>query len=307
MNEIEILLETTLRTLPPVLLAGLGGMLANRVGILNLGLEGMMLTGSFVGVIASYYTGSAYSALLIAGLASALVGLLFSLFTIRFKANPTVVGVAVNMLVAGLSTYFLSVLFGVRGSFSDGNIVGLPKISIPFLENIPILRIFNNQNLTVWLAIVFVAALQYVFYHTPLGLRIRATGQFPMAVTTAGVNVRAVQYGALVFGAFLCGLGGAHLSLGQLTMFTENMTSGRGFIALAAAIFGKNTPLGTLVGALLFSFTDGVTRKIQTSGFPSMLIDMIPYVVTVVTLWLVEARAAARRRSLLNAAGIKNK
>lgn len=303
MNGVETLLETALRTLPPVLLAGMGGMLANRIGILNLGLEGMMLTGSFVGVIASYYTGSAYAALLIAGLASALVGLLFSLFTIRFKANPTVVGVAINMLVAGLTTYFLSVLFGVRGAFSDNRIMGLPKINIPFLDNIPILRIFNNQNITVWLALIFVFALHYVFYHTSLGLRIRATGQFPMAVTTAGVNVKAIQYSALVFGGFLCGLGGAHLSLGQLSMFTENMTSGRGFIALAAAIFGKNTPLGTLLGALLFSFTDAVTRKIQTTGFPSMLIDMIPYIVTVVTLWIVEMRATAKRKMLLRVTG----
>lgn len=299
MNALETLLETTLRTLPPVLLAGMGGMLANRIGILNLGLEGMMLTGSFVGVIASYYTGSAYGALLIAGLASALVALIFSLFTIRFKANPTVVGVAVNMLIAGLSTYFLSVLFGVRGSFSDSNIVGLPKIALPGISEIPVLRAFNNQNLTVWLALLFVILLHYVFYHTSLGLRIRATGQFPMAVTTAGVNVKALQYGALVFGGFLCGLGGAHLSLGQLTLFTEDMTSGRGFIALAAAIFGKNTPVGTLIGALLFSFTDGVTRRIQTSGFPSMLIDMIPYIVTVVTLWIVEMRALSRRKKML--------
>ncbi len=299
MNALETLLETTLRTLPPVLLAGMGGMLANRIGILNLGLEGMMLTGSFVGVIASYYTGSAYGALLIAGLASALVALIFSLFTIRFKANPTVVGVAVNMLIAGLSTYFLSVLFGVRGSFSDSNIVGLPKIALPGISEIPVLRAFNNQNLTVWLALLFVILLHYVFYHTSLGLRIRATGQFPMAVTTAGVNVKALQYGALVFGGFLCGLGGAHLSLGQLTLFTEDMTSGRGFIALAAAIFGKNTPVGTLIGALLFSFTDGVTRRIQTSGFPSMLIDMIPYIVTVVTLWIVEMHALSRRKKML--------
>ena len=299
MNALETLLETTLRTLPPVLLAGMGGMLANRIGILNLGLEGMMLTGSFVGVIASYYTGSAYGALLIAGLASALVALIFSLFTIRFKANPTVVGVAVNMLIAGLSTYFLSVLFGVRGSFSDSNIVGLPKIALPGISEIPVLRAFNNQNLTVWLALLFVILLHYVFYHTSLGLRIRATGQFPMAVTTAGVNVKALQYGALVFGGFLCGLGGAHLSLGQLTLFTEDMTSGRGFIALAAAIFGKNTPVGTLIGALLFSFTDGVTRRIQTSGFPSMLIDMIPYIVTVVTLWIVEMRTLSRRKKML--------
>lgn len=299
MSTIEVFLVTTLRNLPPILLAGLCGALANRVGILNLGLEGMLLTGSFVGVIASYYTGSAMAALLIAGLAAALVGLLFATLCIRFKANPTIVGVSVNMLVSGMTTYFLNALFGVRGAFSDKRIVGLAKITIPGLDNIPLLRVFNNHNITVWIALLCVIVLHYVFYRTSLGLRIRATGQYPMAVTTAGVNVKLIQYCTLTFGGFLCGLGGAHLSLGQLTMYTENMTSGRGFIALAAAIFGKNTPLGTFLGAMLFSVADAITRKIQTMGFPTMLIDMIPYAVTIITLWLIEVNAVAKRKKKL--------
>lgn len=297
MSYLEVLLETTLRNLPPILLAGLGGMLANRVGVLNLGLEGMMLTGSFVGVIVSYYTHSAFLAIVLAGVAGAILGVLFSVLTLRFRANATVVGVSINMLALGLTTYLLSVLFGVRGSFSDTSIVPIPKINLMFLSNIPILRALNNHAVTVYIALLAVLILQYVMYKTALGLRLRATGYHKMAVTTAGVNSTGLQFGTLILSGFLCGLGGVHLSLGQLSMFTENMTSGRGFIAMAAAIFGRNTPSGTFLGSLLFSVADAVTRKAQTSGFPSMLVDMIPYIITVVTLWVVAARELRKRKA----------
>lgn len=296
MDYVTVLLQTTLRTFPPVLLAGLGGMLANRVGILNLGLEGTMLMGAFVGVIVSYFTGSIWLALLAAGVAGAAVGILFSVLTVRFKANATVVGIAVNLFSAGLTTYLLNVLFQVRGSFSDPAIVALPKINLPFLENIPLLGAFHGQAVTVWIALSMIAVMHVVMYHTALGLRIRATGCHPMAVTTAGCKTERIQYGALIFGSFLAGIGGVHLSLGQLTMFTEDMISGRGFIAFAAAIFGKDTPVGTFLGALLFSFADAGTRKIQTLGFPSSLLDTIPYIITVITLWIVAGREYGKKK-----------
>lgn len=296
MEYLEVLLQTTLRNLPPVLLAGLGGMLANRVGVLNLGLEGMMLMGSFVGVIVSFYTHSALLAILAAGLSGAVLGVIFAVLTLRFRANATVVGVSINMLALGLTTYLLSVMFGVRGSFSDTSIAAIQKVNLGFLAKVPILSAFNGQAVTVYLSLLIVILAQYVLYKTPLGLRIRATGYHKMAVTTAGVNSDGIQYGALILSGFLCGLGGVHLSLGQLTMFTENMTSGRGFIAMAATIFGRNTPVGTLLGSLLFSVADAVTRKAQTSGFPSMLVDMIPYLVTVITLWVVAANALRKNR-----------
>lgn len=300
MEYISILLETTLRTFPPLLLAGLGGMLANRVGILNLGLEGTMLTGAFTGVIVSYYTGSSWLALLAAGLSGALIGVIFSVLTVRFKANATVVGIAINLFASGLTTYFLTVLFHVRGSFSDPAIEGLQRINIPFLDKIPILSALDGQAVTVWIAIVMVIVMHIVMYHTALGLRIRATGYHPMAVTTAGCNMEALQYGGLIFGSFLAGIGGVHLSLGQLTMFTEDMTSGRGFIAFATAIFGRDTPVGTCLGALLFSFADAATMRAQTFGFPASLLDMIPYIITIITLWLVAQGLLAKRKRKLS-------
>lgn len=290
MELLETLLTTTLRMLPPILLAGLGGMLSSRVGLLNMGLEGMMLIGSFVAVVASYFSGSAYIGLLAAMAVSGIIGLLFAVFNIKFKANNIVVSVAINMLALGITKYLLRVFFGVSGAFSSPQIVGLPTIHIEVLEGIPLLRAFNDQSIMVYIAFMAVAIIYFVMYHTPAGLRMRATGPHAMAVTTAGVNVTRMRYTVLAISGCLCGLGGAHLSLGQLTMFTDNITNGRGFIAMAAAVFGNNTPVGTMLGAGLFSLTDAATMNAQMLGFPSQLVQMIPYMITIITLILVALR-----------------
>lgn len=290
MSGIEELLVSTLRMLPPILLAGLGGMISSRVGLLNMGLEGMMLIGSFSAVVASYFFGSAYMGLFVAMSVSALIGLCFAVFNIKFKANNIVVSVAINMLALGITKYLLRVFFGVSGAFSSPDIVGLPTVHLPFLENIPFLRIFSNQSIMVYIAFIAVVIAYFVLYKTPVGLRMRAAGPNAMAVTTAGVNVTRIRYIVLMISGALCGLGGAHLSLGQLTMFTDNITNGRGFIAMAAAVFGNNTPVGTLLGAGLFSFTDAATMKAQMLGFPSQLVQMIPYIITILTLIIVALR-----------------
>jgi len=296
LESIEMLLTATFRILPPILLAGLGGMLSSRVGLLNMGLEGMMLIGSFTAVIASYYSGSAYIGLLAAMLAGAILGLSFALFSIKFKADNVVVGVALNMFALGITKYLLRILFGVSGAFSSPDIKGLNNFSIPLLDNIPILRSLNNQSILVYLSIILTFIIHYIIYKTPQGLRIRATGTHPMAVSTAGVKVNRLKYITITFSGLLSALGGAHLSLGQLTMFTDNMTNGRGFIAMAANIFGKNTPIGTFVGSLLFSFTDAITMRMQTFGFPPTLIQIIPYLITLITLYLVAIKASRVNR-----------
>lgn len=290
MESIELLLTATLRTMPPILLAGLGGMITSRVGLFNMGLEGMMLIGAFTAVVASYFTGSAYLALIIAAFIGGVIGLMFAVFNIKFKADNIVVSVAINMLALGITIYLLKVLFGVRGAFSSPKIKGLPPIDIPGLDSIPILRAFNHQSILVYSSFVIVAIIYFVFYHTPQGLRLRASGHHAMAVTTAGVNVNTLRYVTITISGILCGLGGANLSIGQLAMFTDNMTNGRGYIGNAAAIFGNNTPIGTFMGATLFSITDAATMKIQTSGFPPLLIQMIPYIITLLTLMAVSVR-----------------
>ncbi|GHV95088.1 ABC transporter permease [Spirochaetia bacterium] len=297
MDSINNILIATLRMLPPILLAGMGGMISSRVGLLNMGLEGMMLIGSFVAVITSYFTGQPYLALLITGISGGIFGLLFALFIIKFKANNIVVSVAVNMLALGFTTYMLKIFFGVRGAFSDPKIIGLSIIHFPIPDKIPLFSAFNNHSILVYISLILVIFMQYFMYHTPAGLRMRATGQHDMAVTTAGGNVKAIRYTAIMVSGILCGLGGAHLSIGHLSMYTDNMTNGRGFIAMAAAVFGKNTPIGTFLGALLFSFTDAVTMKIQTGGFPPLLVQMIPYVLTLITLLVVAIQTKRREKT----------
>lgn len=305
LESIELLLTATFRTLPPILLAGLGGMLSTRVGLLNMGLEGMMLIGAFTAVITSYYTGSAYIGLVAAIIVGATMGISFALFCIKFKADNVVVGVALNMFALGITKYMLKLLFGVSGAFSSPDIQGLNNFSIPILGNIPILRSLDNQSILVYLAIILTFVIHYIIYKTPQGLRLRATGTHPMAVSTAGVKVNRLKYITITFSGILASLGGAHLSLGQLTMFTDNMTNGRGFIAMAANIFGKNTPIGTFIGSLLFSFTDAITMRMQTFGFPPTLIQIIPYLITLITLYLVGVKAlrANRKNIELNTKG----
>lgn len=294
----ESLLSTALRMLPPILLAGMGGMLSSRVGLLNMALEGMMLMGAFVAVVASYYSGSAYIGLISAGIFGGLVGFLFALFNIKFKADNIVVGVAVNMLALGLTKYFLKILFGVSGAFSSPDIIGLKTISLPFLSKIPILRSFNNQSIMVYVSIILVFVLHYIFYQTPLGLRIRATGSHDSAVETAGVNVTTLRYLVISTSGILCGLGGAHLSIGQLSMFTDNMTNGRGFMSMAAAIFGRNTPLGTLLGSTMFSITNALTLRLQTIGLPPSLIEIIPFAITLITLYFVALNKVRKKKQI---------
>ena len=296
LSALEILLSSTLRMSPPIILASLAGLLSFRIGLLNIALEGMLLIGAFVAVIVSYFTGSAYIGMLAAALTGGTLAFLFALFILKFKADNIVVGTAVNMLALGLTTYLLKVMFGVRGAFSSPEIVGLPVVNIPALESVPLLKVFSGQSILVYISLLLVFVTHHILYQTSIGLRIRASGQQPMAIVTAGINLSLLKYLTLIAGGVLCGLGGAHLSLGQLTMFTENMTNGRGFIAMAASIFGKNTPIGALIGSLMFSFADTLTIRLQSSGFPSFIIQMIPYILTLITLSLVAYRLKQAKR-----------
>ena len=200
-------------------------------------------------------------------------------------------------MALGLTTFLLKLLFGVRGAFSSPKIIGLPSLTIPFLDSIPVLRAFSGQSILVYLAFITVWIVQKVYYQSRFGLAIRAGGRSPMCAVTAGINMTRIRYITLITGGFFCGLGGAHLSLGQLTMFTENMTNGRGFIAMAASIFGNSTPSGTMAGALIFSFADGVTIMLQRTGFPPQLIRMIPFISTLVILIVVALRKQSIRKT----------
>ncbi|HIZ78810.1 MAG TPA: ABC transporter permease [Candidatus Lachnoclostridium stercorigallinarum] len=289
----ENILNTAFRSLPPLLLAGLGGMITAKVGLLNLGLEGMMLVGAFTAVIVNYFTGSAFAGLLAAILVCSFMGLVFAVFYLKFKVDNIIISVAFNMFALAITQYLLGVLFGTSGAFASDKIRKLPEIPIPFLENIPVLRAFNSLSVIFWLALLITAVLSFVINRTTWGLHIRATGLNDNAVNTAGVNATRVRYICVILSGSLCGMGGAYLSTGYLAMFTNNMTAGRGYLGNIASIIGNRTAGGALAGSLLFSFTEGITMKIQAFGFPSQLIQLIPYLAAFA---VVIASACLKRR-----------
>jgi ABC-type uncharacterized transport system permease subunit len=294
------LFASTLRAATPLLLAALGGIFSERSGIVNIGLEGIMLTGAFFAVLASYF-GSLWgipplaSALL--GVAAALifgylVSLLLAVVSIRYKANQVVSGVALNLLALGITGYLLLTVFNTSGN--SPSVPSIPVWSIPVLSTIPIVGpIFFNQSPFVYVAFLAVPVVAYVLYRTPLGLRLRSVGEHPRAADTVGINVFKLQYLGVALSGFLAGLAGAYLSIGQLNLFTDNMTNGRGFIALAAVIFGNWNPWGALVACLLFGFADAIQISLQNAGvdIPSQFLLMFPYLVTLVALVIFVRRS----------------
>ena len=286
------LLNSTLRFVAPILLAALGGLICERAGVFNIALEGLMLTGAFAAVAGSYYGGS------LAGVATAVVAgaamaAVLAVFAVRWEGDEIVVGIAVNLLATGLTVFLLRTLFGVKGAFSDPQVEGLSKIHWPVLGRLPILGdLLSGHSWVAYLAILMVAVTWWLIFHHPLGLRLRGVGENPQAAETLGVNAKALRTAALVISGMLCGLAGAQLSLGNVTLFVEGMSAGRGWIAVVAVMLGRAHPFGVAVACLVFGFTDSVGFRLQGREIPSQLTSMLPYVVTLAGLaWIASRRA----------------
>lgn len=293
-NEIVNFLSADLRTAMPLLLAATGLIFTERAGIVNIGVEGMMLVGSLAGVAGSFFLGNAWLGVLVAMVAGGLLGLFFAYLVVTARADQVVIGTAFNILGLGLTTSFARVIFGVNTA--PPQIDSFKPVAIPVLAKIPILGpvLFNHSEL-VYLGLILVPVVHFILFRTTLGLKIRAVGEHPRAADTVGINVFKVRYGACIVGGMLAGLAGSYLSLSLLNFFTENMTAGRGFIALAAVIFGKWTPAGTLGAALLFGAGDALQYRLQAanSGIPYQLLLMIPYILTIAALAGFVGRAVA--------------
>jgi ABC-type uncharacterized transport system permease subunit len=267
------LIFSTIRTATPLLLAALGGLYSERAGVINIALEGLMLAGAFTAAAVTHYTGSPWIGLLAGIGAGMLVAGIHALACIRFNADQVVSGTAINILMTGVPAMLSGALF-----LSSGSTPQIPK-----------------DNLIPWtpvvLALLLVGVTWYVLYRTPFGLRLRAVGENPEAADAAGVNVERIRYSAVLLSGALAAIGGAYLSIGQSSLFTRNMTSGRGFIALAALIFGKWRPVQTMLACLLFGFTEAVSIQMQgvfklPSGeeIPVQFISIVPYVLTIIVL-----------------------
>ena len=285
------LIAATLRTTAPILLVALGGTFTTKAGIFNIGLEGQMLVGAFFGVLGSIWTGSALGGLLIGVAAAMTMAAAFSLFVVTFRANEVVVGLALNLLAGGLTITLTKAFFGTRGSIVSPDIVGFPRLHIPFLEDMGRLgKALSSFTPLVYFAFIAVAIVWVILYRTRLGLHIRVAGEKPEAAEALGISTARMQHTASLLCGVFTGLAGTHLSLGYITMFAENMSSGRGFMAVAVLIFSAGDPVKVLFGCLLFGFSDALSLRLQTFGLSSYLVLMVPYLVTLTALFALTYR-----------------
>jgi simple sugar transport system permease protein len=272
-------LTQMLRIAIPYLFAASGGVIAERAGIISLALEGFMLTGAFTATLGDYYSGSVWIGVLCGILGGLVVGLLHAVATIRYRADQVVVGIAINLLVIGVTRFFLKLAFA-----SSSN---SPRIS-GFTAR-P--GAFGFDNPLLWIGILTAPVLAFLLYRTRFGLRVRAVGEHPQAAESVGIRVAAVQYAAVALSGMLAALGGVYLALDQ-HQFTDQMTAGRGFIAVAAVIFGRWDPVRAALACLLFAAAE--TLQIQLQGnhvIASQFIEMIPYLLTIIALAGVVGRA----------------
>jgi general nucleoside transport system permease protein len=280
-------LASTLRFATPLAFAAIGGIFSERSGVVNIGLEGMMLTGAFFGIWGSVWSGSWLVGLLMAMLFGGLLALIHAFFSIHLRADQIVSGFAVNFLALGLTGYLYSSIY--PGGIHE-NVSRVPNIDLDFLSAIPAIGdflegVFGHLNLLVWLMFLIVILAYVVLFKTPIGLRIRSVGEHPRAADTVGISVYGVRYAAVITSGILAALGGAFLSIGFVGSFAENMTSGRGFIALAAVIFGKWRPGWAFAACLLFGFGFALAIPLQReAGISENLISTLPYVLTLVAL-----------------------
>ena len=286
------LLASTIRNSTPLIFAALGGMFSERSGVVNIALEGLMLISAFAGVVGAYLGNSAWVGLGTALAAGLCFALIHALMCITFEADQIISGTAINLLALGGTGFLMVEIFG--GGGTSPRVEGFKEVPIPLLSNIPVVGpALFTQSLLVYLMYILIPITFFVVYNTPFGLRLRATGEVPEAVDTAGVSVWRMRYYGVALSGLLAACGGVYLSMGILSAFTENMTAGRGFIALAALIFGRWNPVGAAAAALLFGFAQAITFQVSQEVIPIEFIQMLPYILTIVVLAGFGGRAIA--------------
>ncbi len=278
------LIAATLRWATPLIFTAIGGMFSERSGVVNIALEGMMLAGAFFGIWGADRFGHWGWGLVTAMVAGGLFAFVHAVFSIHLRADQIVSGTAINFLALGVTGYLYIDLYGAEGTPPD--VSEIPDIHLGFLDGVGFIGpIFGQMNLMIWMALLTVLLSWVVLFKTPIGLRIRAVGEHPGAADTVGISVYLVRYSCVTVSGVLAALGGAYLSIGFVGSFNENMTAGRGFIALAALIFGMWKPFGALGAALLFGFSSALARSLpEYSEQAALLFETLPYVLTLIAV-----------------------
>jgi ABC-type uncharacterized transport system permease subunit len=278
------LIAAMLRFATPLVLAAMGGILSERSGVINIGLEGMMLMGAFFGIFGADLLGSWLLGALVGVAAGGVLGLVHAFFSIQLRADQVVSGFAVNFLAIGITGYVFIAHYGDEGT--PGNVPRVPEVTLPLIEDIDFLgTAIGTASLLTWVALLLVPLLALYLFRTPNGLRLRSVGEKPRAADSVGVPVLRTRYLAVIASGMLAGLGGVYLSIALLGSFSEQMTAGRGFIALAAVIFGSWRPFGALAAALLFGFSSAVAQRLPAfSESLAVLFQALPYVLVLVVV-----------------------
>jgi general nucleoside transport system permease protein len=277
----------------PLAFAAIGGMFSERSGVVNIGLEGMMLSGCFFGILGADKLNSWELGLLTAAISGAVLGLVHAFFSVHMRSDQIVGGTAINFLALGITGYFFIQIYGLDGTPGTG-VPYIPDVNLHFLNHIPPknagrpsfwYQAFGHLNLMIWVLFVVVVLSYFLIFRTSIGLRLRSVGEHPRAADTVGIDVYKTRYGAVILSGVIASLGGAYLAIGYVHSFTENMTAGRGFIGLAALIAGNWRPANAFAFALLFGFFGGLATRVQGYGYEyNVLVQSIPYVITLIAV-----------------------
>lgn len=293
MNLLVEIIRSALASAIPVMLVAMGGSYSYHAGVFNIAMEGMMLTSAFTSVAVSYATGSWLLGLLGGIAGSLLISLIFAFFILNLHTGEFITGIAINLFTTGATTYLLRQLFKVKGALISPKIIPLPRINIPIIADIPFLgNIFSGQNILVYITLLLIAPIVFnSIQRSKMGLRLRATGFNPKVVDSVGIKSTPIKFQALMICGLLCGLGGTALSLGYMSLFTENMSAGRGWIALAIIILTKGQTVGILLLSLLFGMFEGIGLSLQNVGIASQFTSMLPYISTIVALYIFSVKS----------------
>jgi simple sugar transport system permease protein len=278
-------LGSSLRMAVPLTFATIGGMLSERSGVYNIGLEGMLLLGAFGAAVGAFLMHTPFGGVLLGALFGAAGGLFLAVLAVSLRVNQLVAGIAINMFAIGLTSFLSRVVFGVTATTLS--LPGFKPFAIPLLSKIPVIGpVFFQQDLLVYVMYIAIPLLYWLLFYTPWGLNIRAVGEYPRAVDTAGVSVYALRYACVMTSGLLAGLGGCHLVLSQVYLFTEHMSAGKGFIALAAIILGRWNPIGGFLACFLFGACEALQLRLQFyhQEVPYQIFTMLPYIVSILAL-----------------------
>lgn len=293
-------LFSTIRVTTPILLCALGIMVTNKAGIMNIGVDGMMLFAALFGVVGSAFTQSAFIGLLCAVAASVFTGWLFAFFTLKMRSDVLLTGLAINILAQGGTIFILYVITGDKGMSTSLASLQLPFVNIPVIKDIPFLgEVLSGHNIMIYVSFICVVLVWLLVDKMPLGLQIRSVGANPNAAQSVGIKVDRTRFIAITISGVLAGFAGAYLSMGYLPWFTSGMTSGRGFMAIAAQNLGNVTPIGTLIASFIFGAAESLSNIFVMLSVPDEFVRMVPYATTIlglIIMAIVRTRKERKRK-----------